>query len=295
MRLGARFPLGSPTWPTSVPRPAVEPKTGVHYDTSWARRYGARLARAVIVDDVLRPVSHLVARPQVQGLDRIEGLEGPAIFAANHQSHLDTSLVLSALPARLRHKAVVAAAADYFFTSRAQGTLSALALGAIPMERTRVGRRSADLAAELIADGWSLVIFPEGGRSPDGWGRPFRGGSAYLALRCGCPVVPIHLAGTGRLWKRGQKWPRPAARGHGVTITFGSPMTPNADEDSRRFSSRIEAAVAALADEQATDWWSARQRAAAGSTSAIAGPDAGSWRRAWALESGRSTTTRSWP
>ena len=66
-------------------------------------------------------------------------------------------------------------------------------MGAIPIERARVGRRSADYAAGLIDDGWSLLIYPEGGRSPDGWGQTFRGGAAYLALRCGVPVVPVHL------------------------------------------------------------------------------------------------------
>ena len=45
-------------------------------------------------------------------------------------------------------------------------------IGAIPIERSRVSRRSADLAADLIAQGWSLLLYPEGGRSPDGWGRP---------------------------------------------------------------------------------------------------------------------------
>ena len=71
------------------------------------------------------------------------------------------------------------------------GALSALAIGAIPIERTKVNRRSADLAAELIDDGWSMLIFPEGGRSPDGWGQPFRGGAAYL-------VGPQRRAGRAR-------------------------------------------------------------------------------------------------
>ena len=294
-----RFPLAAPTWPTSVPRPPVVPRTGRHYDTEWARRYPARLARAVIVDDVLRPVARLVSRPTTLGLDRLDSLEAPAIFAANHHSHLDTSLLLSSLPPRFRHKTVVAAAADYFFTSRAKGAASALALGAIPMERTKVGRSSADLAAELLDGGWSLVIFPEGGRSPDGWGRTFRGGAAYLALRSGRPVVPVHISGTGRLWRRGERWPRPAERGEGARLNFGKPLRPTPGEDSRRFSARIERAVAALADEDVTDWWSAQRRAASATTPPLTGPEAGSWRRAWALGVARSESVpgrhRRWP
>jgi 1-acyl-sn-glycerol-3-phosphate acyltransferase len=295
--VGPRFPLGKPNWPASIPRPAVKRRTGVDYETDWARNYGSRLARAVIVDEVVRPVLRLVASPTVHSEDRLAGLESPAIFVANHHSHLDTSLLLTSLPERFRHKAVVAAAADYFFTTRAKGAISALAIGAIPMERTKVGRRSADLAAELLDEGWNLIMFPEGGRSPDGWGRAFRGGAAYLALRCGRPVVPLYLEGTGRLWKRGARWPKVAGKGEGVHLVFGSPMWPEDGEDARRLAARVEQAVAALADEWSTDWWSARRRAAAGATPALTGPAAGAWRRAWALDADASSRSgrRAWP
>ena len=298
MRLSVRpsFPMAKATWPMAVERPPIESRTGVDYDTAWARRYPARLARAVLVDDVLRPLAHVLAWPRVHGLDRIQTLEAPAIFAANHNSHLDTTLLLAGLPERFRHRTAVAAAADYFFSSRAVGAVSALAIGAIPMDRTKVGRRSADLAAELLGQGWNLVIFPEGGRSPDGWGQTFRGGAAYLALRCGRPVVPVYLEGTRRIWKRGAKWPTPARRGAGVQLSFGSPLRPAGGEDSRRFSARIEVAVAALADEWSTDWWTARKRAAAGATPTLTGPRSGAWRRAWAIDAGRSANARrSWP
>ena len=298
MRLiGPRFPLGKPTWPASVPRPPVTRRTGVDYETDWARRHSARVARAAIVDNVLRPAIQAVASPTVHGDDRLVGLEAPAIFVANHHSHLDTGLVLTSLPERFRHKAVVAAAADYFFTNRAKGAFSALAIGAIPMERTKVGRRSADLAAELLEDGWNLVMFPEGGRSPDGWGRAFRGGAAYLALRCGRPVVPIYLEGTGRLWKRGKKWPKVAGKGQGVHLVFGAPMWPVDGEDARRLAARVEREVAALADEWSTDWWTARRRAAAGETPALTGPSGGAWRRAWALDADAASRSgrRAWP
>lgn len=295
--LGPRFPLGKPNWPTSIPRPPATRRTGVDYETDWARKYPARLARAVIVDDVLKPALHLIASPTVHGEDRLAGLEAPAIFVANHHSHLDTSLLLTSLPEPFRHRAIVAAAADYFFTSRAKGAVSALAIGAIPMERTKVGRRSADLAAELLEDGWNLIMFPEGGRSPDGWGRAFRGGAAYLALRCRRPVVPLYLEGTGRLWKRGQRWPKVAGKGEGVHLVFGAPMWPAEGEDARRFAARIETTVAGLADEWSTDWWSARQRAAKGDTPALTGPSGGAWRRAWALDADAASRSgrRAWP
>jgi 1-acyl-sn-glycerol-3-phosphate acyltransferase len=275
----APFPLGAPTWPTTVPRPPVERTTGVDYDASWARRYPARLARAAIVDWTLRPLVEFVGSPAVHGLDRLEGLESPAIFAANHHSHLDTALLLSVLPKRFRHRAAVAAAADYFFTTPARSAAAALVFAAIPIERSKVSRRSADLAAEALNAGWNLVIFPEGGRSPDGWGQEFRGGAGYLAVRCDKPVVPVHVAGTDVVLPKGAKKLRRAP----VAVTFGRPLWAEEGEDARRFTVRIEAAVAALADEHASDWWQARRRAAAGTTPPLTGPEAPSWRRTWAL------------
>ena len=293
----APFPIGRPNWPSSIPRPPAERHTGVHYETEWARTRGARLARAFLLDDVVRPILKVIASPEVHGEDRLVGLEAPAIFVANHHSHLDTGLLLTSLPERFRHRTVVAAAADYFFPSRAKGALSALVIGAIPMERTKVGRRSADLAAELLADGWNLLMFPEGGRSPDGWGRAFRGGAAYLSLRCDRPVVPLYLEGTGRLWRRGTKLPKVAGKGEGVHVVVGSPMWAEDGEDARRLAARIESAVATLADEWSTDWWSARRRAASGDTPSLTGPTGGAWRRSWALDgdASRRNGRRAWP
>ncbi len=78
-------------------------------------------------------------------------------------------LLISVLPPRLRHSTIVAGAADYFFDRRWKAHLWAFLTAAIPIERQRVNRKSADLAAEMLEEGWNLLIYPEGGRSPDGW------------------------------------------------------------------------------------------------------------------------------
>ena len=203
------------------------------------------------------------------------------IFAANHHSHVDTPLLRHVDPRAVAPQAV----------RRGGGRLL------LPHPRhqrpVRPGPRRHPHRAHArstgarptwpptcIDDGWSMLIFPEGGRSPDGWGQPFRGGAAYLALRCGVPVVPVHIEGTGRILRKGRKLPtpghhpghlrRPAAPGRGRGHAAAS-----APASSRR--------SAALADEATTDWWQARRRAHAGETPALAGPDAAAWRRAWAL------------
>ena len=192
------------------------------------------------------------------------------IFAPNHHSHLDTALMVRAVPFTWRKRLVVAAAADYFFDKRWKATLSALSLNAIPIDRESTGRRSADMIRELVDDGWSLVIYPEGGRSPDGWGQTFKGGAAYLSGRTGAPVVPVYIDGTGSIFGKGMKRPEPGR----TRVVFGTPAARRTtSESTRRFNARIEAAVAALADEATTDYWTARQRAAAGTSPSLGGPE----------------------
>jgi 1-acyl-sn-glycerol-3-phosphate acyltransferase len=270
-------------------------RLGADYETDWARRFPARLARVVLLEAVMRPAVAALGAPERDGLDRLAALtDGPVIFAPNHHSHLDTPTVLTSIPEPWRYRVFVGAAADYFFRTHVTAAASALALGAIPIERSKVSRRAADEAAELIGAGWSMLIFPEGGRSPDGWGQPFRGGAAYLASRCDVPVVPVHLQGTGKILRKGSKRLTPAH----VRVTFGTPLHTDADESTNRFAERIERAVAELADEATTDWWQSRQRAADGTTPSLTGPDAPAWRRAWALgdrSRKRRRQTRPWP
>lgn len=221
------------------------------------------------------------------------------IFTPNHHSHLDTAIMASVVPEPWRSKIVVAAAADYFFDKRWKATMAALSLNAIPIDREVTGRKSSDLIKALVEDGWSLVIYPEGGRSPDGWGQEFKGGAAYLSSRTGAAVVPVFIDGTGSIFGKGMKRPRPGT----TKVVFGHPMSGLDGENTRRFAARIEKAVTALGDESLTDYWSARQRAARNENPTLTGPDYTGWRRQWALSERRALGTagqrrrqkRRWP
>ena len=282
---------------------------GLDYDTAWARRYPARLARAALVDFVSTPMTRVVAPATVLGADALERLEGPVVFAANHHSHFDTAVLLGAIPARLRHKLIVAAASDYFFDTTVKATVMSLVLGAIPIERTKVSRRSAQNALELLEDGWSVLIYPEGGRSADGWMQEFKGGAAYLSVRTGTPVVPIWLEGTGRILPKrptesgrtpggsGSESDRVTTlRRHPVSVTFGRPLRPAETDDARGFGSKIEEAVALLGREVASDYYTARRRP---DRTLTHGPEGAAWRRAWARPPAISVAERlprdEWP
>ncbi|HTX62635.1 MAG TPA: lysophospholipid acyltransferase family protein, partial [Acidimicrobiales bacterium] len=174
-----------------------------------------------------------------------------------------------------------------------KAVLWSFGVAAVPIERARVNRRSADVAAELLEDGWNLVIFPEGGRTPDGWAQPFRGGAAYLARRTGRPVVPVHVNGTRHVLPKSGE--RRLPRRSPVSVVFGAPISSDEGEDARRLGSRIETAVAVLADEVSSDWWRARTRAARGDTPSLRGPDVSAWRRSWALDPRPDTSRDAWP
>ena len=270
--------------PTGIEVPEEVSRLGADYDTAWARTPIARVARGIITEGPLRLLVRSVANPEITGVDRLDDLmrldEPPAvIFAPNHHSHVDTALMIRSIPACWRHELVVAAAADYFFDKQWKAALSALSLNAIPIDREVTGRKSSDMFRDLVADGHSLLIYPEGGRSPDGWGQEFKGGAAYLSSRTGAPVVPVFIDGSGAIFGKGMKRPKPGR----TRVVFGAPLRQYDDENTRRFNVRIEAAVTRLGDEALTDYWMASKRAATGTNPRLTGPEYNGWRRQWEL------------
>jgi 1-acyl-sn-glycerol-3-phosphate acyltransferase len=275
-----------------TPRSAVPhtpPAERKEFPTAWARTAPARIAREGIHRFVLGPLAWHETRPRVHGVDALDGLSGPVVFVSNHSSHLDTALIMSALPARWRDRIAVGAAADYFFDARWRAAVTALAFNAFPVER-HGGKRVTSTARELLDDGWSLLIYPEGTRSKDGWMERFRHGAARLCMERGVPAVPLVVRGAYAAMPRGRRWPRPGRPP--VALRFGPALYPEEGEYARAFSARLSSAVARLWDEEDTSWWESLRRAADGTTPGTGGPDAPRWRRVWessrALPSGAS-------
>ena len=303
------FPLSAPTWPSSLSRPNPKRHVGVDFETSWARSYPARLFRAIYTDFLARPVANAIAPSTIVGSESLERIDGPLIFAANHNSHADTSVLINAVPAKFRHRLVVAAASDYFFDSTIKATTMALILGAIPIERAKVSRRSAQAVIDLAAEGWNVIIYPEGGRSADGWMSEFKSGAAFVAQRSGATVIPVYIEGTSRVLAKNPLDRGVAPGGSGsesrdvsrlrrrpVSILFGRPLKAFEGEDVRDFSARIEQAVVELGRESATDYYQARRSQ---DRSITHGPEAGPWLRSWARPRAITVSERSprdrWP
>jgi 1-acyl-sn-glycerol-3-phosphate acyltransferase len=223
---------------------------GLDFPTDWSRREPARSARDLLLGGLVAPLMRRLASMEVRGADGLPN-DATMIFATNHVSHLDTPLVLSALPFAVRRRTVVAAALDTFFLSARKAVPTVLLFNAIPIERHKVNRRSAELAQRLLEAGWHLLIYPEGGRTTTGDLQEFKGGAAYLAERTGALVVPTFVLGAGELmgprYAKAERYRTGPShlRSH-VVVTFGTALKPEEGENVRRFGARIEAAVAEL-------------------------------------------------
>lgn len=269
---------------------AIEPR---EFPTDWARSRPAQAARELILRAGLGPLVRRETALQVGGRDVFDDLDGPVIIVANHSSHLDTALLLTTLPPDWQRRVAVGAAADYFFDAWWRAVGSALAFATFPVERHGVGLSGTP--SRLIEAGWSILMFPEGTRSPDGWTRRFRPGAAALAAAHRVPVLPVGLRGSFAAMPRGRGWPGPGRPA--VHVRFGRPIRAGGDEPVLEFNERVRAAVAGLLDEDRTTWYAARRRAADRTTPDPAGPDVAPWRRVWESSAGPGVETagrRAW-
>ncbi len=211
---------------------------GARFPTyAWARTPPARLVRSGIQYGALVPLLKVISPFTVIGKRSLAKLEGPAVFVANHQSHFDAPICLAALGGRIRRRLVVAAAADYFYSSAVKGTAASLALGTVPFVRSGgSSRESLQFLKELVGKGWSVLIFPSGTRGTGASG--FKKGFAYLAVDAQVPVVPMYLHGLDHVMPKGSFVPLPG----GVVVGIGPPIPPG--DDYNELVRRAEAAVA---------------------------------------------------
>ncbi len=257
---------------------STEPHERWSFPTDWARTETGRLARDALLSGVMGPIVFTQTSPQVFGLENLEPLRPPVMFISNHSSHLDATLILTTLPPKWRNRTATAAAKDYFFDVWWRSAFTALVYGGFPIERGG-GEKATAKAKELIREGWNLIVFPEGTRSPDGWMQRFRHGSAKLAIDMGMPVMPIAIVGASVAMPKGRNWPAPGRPP--IRVRYGEALHPREGESHQELSLRMQQAIAELFDEDRSSWWEAQRRAASGSTPRMNGPAGPRWLRTW--------------
>jgi long-chain acyl-CoA synthetase len=203
------------------------------------------------------PLTRIFAWLKVSGLENLKDLNGPVIFASNHQSHFDGPAILSALPPKWRYRLATAAAKEFFdahfhperhtrgerFTNSLNYFLGSLVFNIFPLPQRETGTREAmRYAGALVADGYSILIFPEGRRTEAGEIGRFQPGVGMLAARLGVPVVPVRLTGLEHVLHKDAKFATPSR----ASVHFGPPLQPQ-DNDPAAIAKQIEAAVRNLA------------------------------------------------
>ena len=240
---------------THLPAAAGLPVADRFAFPEWNRSLAARALRRVALPPVLQ-LARLFAWITVSGLENLQHVDGPVIFAANHQSHLDVPAILRALPARWRYRLAPAMAREFFdahfhqerhsklewFTSSLNYYLACLVFDAFPLPQRESGTREAlRYAGQLAADGYSILIFPEGKRTDGGELAVFRPGTAMLASRLNLTVIPVCLSGLQKVLHKTARFPTPGR----ARIRFGKPLQLQG-EDYPQLAETLREAVSKL-------------------------------------------------
>jgi long-chain acyl-CoA synthetase len=192
---------------------------------------------------LLRSGLHLGWSLEVEGLEHLPK-EGPYILCPNHQSHLDSPVVCSLLPAT--HRSRICLVAKKELVANRLSLAVGAALGALPIDREADPHEMLRACEAALHSGRIVLMHPEGSRTRDGRPLPVRRGAYVLARRTGVPLVPARIEGTFEVfashmvlprsidWKRGKRYR--------LKVTFGKPLDATADpspEGEREFMSAL--------------------------------------------------------
>jgi 1-acyl-sn-glycerol-3-phosphate acyltransferase len=206
-------------------------------DAPWLRERRPAMVREAAQQALLFPATRFLAKPRVVGANDLIHAPQPAILAPNHESDIDTPLLLLALPHAWRMRTVVGAASDRWYRKRSYGLIAGFWINTFPFDRGGGQRRGLAAAAAHLRAGRNVLLFPQGtrGAGPEG----YRAGVAELALTAGVPIVPVHIEGSALVMPKGRGVNRRAR----TTVTFLRPIAPRAGESADELTARLRLAV----------------------------------------------------
>ncbi|MEM7261161.1 MAG: lysophospholipid acyltransferase family protein [Planctomycetota bacterium] len=192
---------------------------------------------------VVKPFVWTFTGTEVDGGQRLQS-DGPQIIVSNHNSHLDTAMLLLLAGGR-RGSVRPVAAAEYFCRGRVMPFLTTRLFNILPIDRggLRDGRHSFECMSEALARGESLIIYPEGTRGEPESLRPFQKGVGHIiAANRSVPVVPVGISGLGRVMPKGRWLPVP----HQVRVCVGEPR--RYDGNPKEITDDLERVISGLRD-----------------------------------------------
>jgi long-chain acyl-CoA synthetase len=223
----------------------------------WAQRWPIPWIRSFIYYLLTWPATLIMAHPRIVGRENLCGVEGPVLITCNHITYIDIGFVLRALTPRLRHKLAVGMWGELLWKMwrppqdwnpfrrwawQAGYWLVVALFDVFPLPQQSGVRESFAYAGASVDRGYSVMVFPEGVRTPDGNPVPFQSGVGMLAARLDIPVVPMRIDGLYAMKMAGHKIARPGA----LTVTVGRPMRFSPETSAEEITRQLEHATWAM-------------------------------------------------
>ena len=237
-------------------QPEKATRSGYRYPR-WALRWPITWIRTAAYNLLSLPATLIMAHPRVEGRENLEGLNGPILVTCNHVTYIDVGFVLLALPQRLRHKLAVGMHGERLWGmwrpprgmnvfarwwQQAGYYLVVALFNVFPLPQESGVRESFAFAGACADRGYSVLVFPEGRRTPDGNLSPFRSGIGMLASRLDVPVVPMRIHGLYEMKLSGRKM----AREGELRVVIGKPVRFPRDTPAEEITNQLEHITAAL-------------------------------------------------
>lgn len=237
-------------------RGEITPRVRYHYP-DWALRWPVIWIRLAAHYLLLRPAVFLLGWPRVQGRENLRGLRGPILVVCNHIDDVDVGFVLTALPARFRHRLATAAGGESMealrtppstrgrlgkVIDRTKWMLGAALLNIFPLPRQAGFRESFQYAGNAVDRGYSVLVFPEGRHTTTGELLPFRAGIGILVNELKIPVVPMRIDGLFEVKQAGKKIASPGK----IAVKIGAPIKFEPGRDPQNIAQELQKAVEQL-------------------------------------------------
>jgi long-chain acyl-CoA synthetase len=232
--------------------------TAVQYEyPRWSQRFPVTWIRIVVFYVVILPLTRLMSRARVMGRDRLEAVNGPVLFIANHITMVDAAVILLALPASFQRKLAIAMEGEVLrgwrhppesigwskrLILRAQYLLVVSLFNVFPLPQKSGFRRSFAFAGETMDRGYSVLVFPEGSRTRDGQMHPFMEGIGLLAKNLDVPIVPVKIDGLYQVKNEGRRFAAPDQ----IKVMIGEPIIISHNDEPGSITKLLEQRVAAL-------------------------------------------------
>ncbi|MFH0898171.1 MAG: AMP-binding protein [bacterium] len=209
-------------------------------------RFTIVAALRLLFQSFLFLISRIFCTLRINGIQHVKALSGPVIFMPNHISYFDPFVVVKAMPFKQRYKLAFAAARDVLYKEfKFYAFPAELLFNAFPFPRTEHEnlKQGLEYMGQLIDQGHSIVLFPEGKVSQTGKLLPLKRGAGLVAIEMMVPVIPVKIEGAEKIFPYDTKFPR---RYGTVSITFGKALTFSRKDSYLDATKKIEAALKTL-------------------------------------------------